>query len=356
MTSESRLILFCRSGYESELANECEYRLAENNSYGYATFDKGEGMVSFHTPSPALLPHISALAFARQKLTYLTTINFDDKKDRITPVIDALGAFDSVRYGNVIVEHADSEQAKTLAKFCKKFTVPLRAALRKGKNLSKAEDDKMPWLHLVFDSFDSCFLCTSAAGDRSPYSQGIRRLKFPPAAPSRSTLKLEEAIATFIDAEQESHLFNAKRTAVDLGACPGGWTYQLVSRSMKVEAVDNGDIAQSLMDTGLVKHFAADGFTYRPLSGKVDWLVCDMIENPYRVAELMTKWLQQGWAKATIFNLKLPMKQRFETVREILEDINKKLNANQNTMIQAKHLYHDRDEITVLVLPRANFY
>ncbi|VEB88410.1 putative RNA 2'-O-ribose methyltransferase [Citrobacter koseri] len=28
--------------------------------------------------------------------------------------------------------------------------------------------------------------------------------------------------------------------AVDLGACPGGWTYQLVKRNMWVYSVDNG--------------------------------------------------------------------------------------------------------------------
>lgn len=40
--------------------------------------------------------------------------------------------------------------------------------------------------------------------------------------------------------------------AVDLGACPGGWTYQLVKRNMWVSSVDNGPMAQSLMDTGQV--------------------------------------------------------------------------------------------------------
>ena len=30
---------------------------------------------------------------------------------------------------------------------------------------------------------------------------------------------------------------------VDLGACPGGWTYQLVKRGLFVYAVDHGKMA-----------------------------------------------------------------------------------------------------------------
>ena len=52
--------------------------------------------------------------------------------------------------------------------------------------------------------------------------------------------------------------------AVDLQCLPGGWTYQLVRRGMMVTAVDNGMMAQSLMDTGQVKHIRDDGFVWRP--------------------------------------------------------------------------------------------
>ncbi len=138
---------------------------------------------------------------------------------------------------------------------------------------------------------------------------GIHRLKFPTDAPSRSTLKLEEAIVTMLDARQREQVLRAGGRAVDLGACPGGWTYQLVQREMYVEAVDNGLIADSLMKTGLVGHFAEDGFTYRPEYGRVDLLVCDMIEQPDRVARLMGDWLVKQLADHAIFNLKLPMKK-----------------------------------------------
>lgn len=81
---------------------------------------------------------------------------------------------------------------------------------------------------------------------------GIPRLKFPADAPSRSTLKLEEALHVFIPADEWDERLANGMYAVDLGACPGGWTYQLVKRNMWVYSVDNGPMAQSLMDTGQV--------------------------------------------------------------------------------------------------------
>ena len=104
--------------------------------------------------------------------------------------------------------------------------------------------------------------------------------------------------------------------AVDLGACPGGWTYQLVGkRNMWVSSVDNGPMAQSLMDTGQVTWLREDGFKYRPTRNNISWMVCDMVEKPAKVAALMAQWLVNGWCRETIFNLKLPMKNATKSYR-----------------------------------------
>ena len=39
-----------------------------------------------------------------------------------------------------------------------------------------------------------------------------------------------------------------------------------------------------------------------------------MVEKPAKVAALMAQWLVNGWCRETIFNLKLPMKKRYEEV------------------------------------------
>lgn len=107
-------------------------------------------------------------------------------------------------------------------------------------------------------------------------------------------------------------------------------------------------MADSLMETGQVKHHQEDGFKFEPARKNVTWLICDMVEKPSRVAQLMGEWIISGWAKEAIFNLKLPMKGRYD---EVLEDIeNLKIFLKEHGVkfrLQAKHLYHDREEITV---------
>src|SRR3546814_4173496 len=48
-------------------------------------------------------------------------------------------------------------------------------------------------------------------------------------------------------------------------------------------------------------------------------MVCDMVEQPRRVAERMATWLREGWCRQAIFNLKLPMKKRWDETRLCLD-------------------------------------
>ena len=73
-----------------------------------------------------------------------------------------------------------------------------------------------------------------------------------------------------------------------------------------------------------------------------------MVEQPSRIVNLISKWLVNGWCREAIFNLKLPMKKRYQEVMQCLETLSDKLTAqNLRFTLQAKHLYHDREEITV---------
>ncbi len=178
---------------------------------------------------------------------------------------------------------------------------------------------------------------------------GIPRLRFPSQAPSRSTLKLEEAIHWFLPGEQQTRLLCNGMTAVDLGAAPGGWTWQLVQRGIRVTAVDNGPMDGRLMESGLVDHLRADGFSFHPRR-PVDWLVCDMVEQPARIARLVAQWLERGDCRHAIFNLKLPMKKRYAEVLHCLELVSTPLNqAGRGYQLACKQLYHDREEVTVFI-------
>ena len=360
MSNNHFILATCRSGYESDLAAELMSLAAQTGVYGYIQTTKGCGSVKYQCQSQSDLNklsrylQISEVVFARQVFTHLISIESLPSSQRVEAVLEALQHVDDELpklLGQVLVEHPDTDAGHEVAKFCRKFAVPMRQALRKAKRLSAKELSKQPRLHLFMPSFEQLLIGFSLPKQSHPQNNGIKRLKFPSAAPSRSTLKLEEAILELLTEEQRQHVFREGARAVDLGACPGGWTYQLVSRGMHVEAVDNGAMADSLMATGQVSYFAADGFRYKPEYGRAQLLVCDMIERPDRVAALMQKWLQVGYTDAAIFNLKLPMKKRYETVAELIETLKSGLASRYS--IVCKQLYHNRDEVTVAIMPRA---
>ncbi|XKM13764.1 23S rRNA (cytidine(2498)-2'-O)-methyltransferase RlmM [Orbaceae bacterium ac157xtp] len=355
MQKLNRVILYCRPGFEKECAAEITEKATSYEVYGFAKLKEQSGFVEFECyqdgEAERLISQLpfKSLIFARQMFVAGSLLSDLPPEDRISPIIEALsGTLDKA--GDLRVEVADTNDGKELATFCRKFTVPLRQALREKRILLKVENTKKPVIHLLFVSNTSCFVGYSLSNNNSPFYMGIPRLKFPADAPSRSTLKLEEAFHVFVPYEEWDERLKGGLNAVDLGACPGGWTYQLVKRSMTVFAIDNGSMDARLMESGQVKHYQEDGFKFQPKKNNVYWLVCDMVEKPMRVTELMTTWLVNGWCREAIFNLKLPMKKRYEEVKQNLDFLAENLKQNQvNVQIQAKHLYHDREEITVHV-------
>ncbi|MDA3979435.1 23S rRNA (cytidine(2498)-2'-O)-methyltransferase RlmM [Gallibacterium sp. AGMB14963] len=355
----NQLILYCRAGFEKEMAAEINDKAINLGVYGFARTEPDTAFVIFECSNAEdiklLIQDIAfnTLIFCRQWFAVIQQLTFASTTDRISPIMDFLSQtdLDLKAMTEVWVETADTNQAKELLPFCRKFTVPLRQRLKQAGYLAGRTTSKSTTftLHLFFTSSDSCFIGYSFNHNHSPDFMGIKRLRFPAAAPSRSTLKLEEAIKTFLTETEEKQRLTEHHYAVDLGACPGGWTYQLVRRGLFVYAVDHGKVAESLQETGRVEHCPEDGFKFQPPKKRnIDWLVCDMVEQPIRVAELIAKWLVNSWCRETIFNLKLPMKKRYIEVQKCIFLIEEKLiDAGLHYQIQAKHLYHDREEITV---------
>ncbi len=349
------LMLYCRAGFEKDCAGEIQDKANQFEIFGFPRVKANSGYVLFECyqdgDAEKLQQSIDfqSLIFARQMFAVAAELSDLPSDDRLSPILQRLAEqADFPVCGDIRVETPDTNEAKELLKFCRKFTVPARQALRGKGMLLKKEHSKKPVLHICFVAPGHCLVGYSQPGNNSAFFMGIPRLKFPADAPSRSTLKLEEAFHVFIPRNEWDERLAPGMWAVDLGACPGGWTYQLVIRSMFVHAVDNGMMADSLMETGQVKHYQEDGFKFEPARKNVTWLVCDMIEKPSRVAQLMGEWIISGWAKEAIFNLKLPMKGRYEEVAEDIENLKLFLKEHDvKFKLQAKHLYHDREEITV---------
>lgn len=335
------ILALCRIGFERECSGELERWLGERGGNGYVKFSKLSGQVIWFGESPTF-PKTCELIFSRQvvKLISKTPLYFD-AKDRITPILSAL---EGQSYSAIYLDNPDTNDGNSMADLFTRLQKPLLSAAGKATILDRSASQRA---HLIFIDGTAAWLGVSEAGQTLKWPMGIPRLRMPTDAPSRSTLKLAEAFAYFMDKDEQAEWLREGLTAVDLGACPGGWTYQLVKHGVQVTAIDNGSMQEKLMQTGLVEHIKADGFVFRP-QRPVHWLVCDMVEKPSRVAQLMADWLADGDAKRAIFNLKLPMKTRFEEVEycthvieETLAEAGKKIER-----LAFRQLYHDREEVT----------
>ena len=339
------LLCYCRAGFEPELAGELSDRAAEAGFAGYARTERDSGHVVYACEDADGLSRAlpwASLIFARQKLRLLADLRGLDPRDRIAPMLAALQG--RARFGTLVMEHPDSDAAKPLAGLARSLGNALRPALRKAGLLSAQDDGRLPRLHVCFVSGDHALLAASDPADSAPWPLGIPRLRMHADAPSRSALKLEEALLVLLDEGERRRLLRDGMRAADLGAAPGGWTWVLTRHGLRVQSIDNGPLRQHVLDTGLVEHLRADGFSWQPAQA-LDWMVCDMVEQPRRVAERMATWLREGWCRHAIFNLKLPMKKRWQETRLCLDLF--AAQAGEPLAIRAKQLYHDREEITV---------
>ncbi len=346
----SRWLLHCRAGFENECAAEIRAHALEHGVSGYCKARQDSGYVIFTAHEPGVdlfsLVTLEALIFARQWFAVYDLLNDLPLADRILPVIKLLKQH-GLRYADTHLETPDTNTGKELQKLCRALHKPLQAALERHELYDQASVFR---LHLCFLSTHAAYIGFASRNNSSPWLMGIPRLHFPRQAPSRSTLKLEEALLRLLSEEERRSELQSGMRAVDLGAAPGGWTWQLVRRRLSVIAVDNGSMQPELLDSGLVEHIREDGFRYQPKK-PVDWMVCDIVDKPKKVAALAARWLISGWCRRTIFNLKLPMKKRYQEVQECLDLLERELaEAGIAASIRCKQLYHDREEVTVCVL------
>jgi len=268
--------------------------------------------------------------------------------DRVSPMAAAARALGS-RFAALRIEMPDTNDGKALSALAKPLTPHLEKALAK-EGVVFDDESATERLHVFFVGGLACHVGVSTIGNSSDWPMGIARLRMPSGSPSRSTLKLAEALMEFLDEKERAQRLAPGMTAIDLGASPGGWTWQLVQRGLMVIAVDNGAMDPALLETGQVKHRRDDGFHYRPAE-PVDWMVCDMVESPARIARLAAQWIAQGWCAETIFNLKLPMKKRWEEVERCRGIVDEALGGG-GYYLRIKHLYHDREEVTAYLARR----
>jgi 23S rRNA (cytidine2498-2'-O)-methyltransferase len=279
--------------------------------------------------------------------------------DRVTPLVAAAQALGVDAGTPLFVEHPDTNEGKALSTLARALAPRLVAALageagRRTENLpariapgdtSLRARASMPRLHVFLEDGQHAIAGLADQTLDSPWPMGIPRLRVGHDAPSRSARKLVEALVTFLGDDEPEALRPGMR-AVDLGAAPGGWSWVLAERGLRVTAVDNGPLKGAAANEALITHLRVDGLHYRPRR-PVDWVTCDIVEAPARIAALMAAWIGEGHARHAIFNLKLPMKRRHAEVERCRALIVQGLSRHGvRATLDIRQLYHDREEVT----------
>jgi 23S rRNA (cytidine2498-2'-O)-methyltransferase len=188
-------------------------------------------------------------------------------------------------------------------------------------------------LFVFFTDFDRVLVA------RDAWFGGQRRMADDPAAPSRSYLKVEEAYGV-LGVEPM-----AGENVADLGAAPGGWSYSAARRGARVIAIDNGPLKGGALGHSCIEHRREDAFKFEPVPGQVfDWLFCDLVDDPHHVMRsIVERWLRRRWCRRFIVNLKFGRADAIQLVTEVRRRL-----GPDCASLAVRHLYHDREEITVV--------
>ncbi|GAB0058160.1 Ribosomal RNA large subunit methyltransferase M [Candidatus Magnetaquicoccaceae bacterium FCR-1] len=350
----TRLFAYCRPGFERETLAEIRARgerlgmpcagEARDRSGGVLIgLDHPHQAVSLFKklgdPQPVFARHLLACDAGGEPLP---------PGDRIAPLLTRLERL-AERHGpfaTLWMGAPDSEEGRALTPLCRALQARLESGLR---DLGALDGTGVTRAEVVLLAGTEALTGISWIGEASSWPMGIPRLRRPVAAPSRASLKLEEALVVLLSARERSNWLASGRSAVDLGAAPGGWSRMLLADGLRVIAVDRAELAPELKREPRLRHVREDGFRFRP-EQTVDWLLCDMVEQPRRIVELVANWAVAGWCRMALFNLKLPMKKRFEELELCRGRLTGALRtAGIAHRLDFRHLYHDREEVTGLL-------
>jgi 23S rRNA (cytidine2498-2'-O)-methyltransferase len=140
----------------------------------------------------------------------------------------------------------------------------------------------------------------AAARCSSPFANNeVALVEDKQGPPSRAYLKLWEALVRL------RHWPQPGERCVDLGACPGGWTYVLAKLGANVVAVDKAPLDPKVAAMPGVEWLGESAFALEPERiGQVDWLFSDVICYPARLLRLVERWRASGLVRNFVCTIK----------------------------------------------------
>jgi 23S rRNA (cytidine2498-2'-O)-methyltransferase len=156
--------------------------------------------------------------------------------------------------------------------------------------------------------------------------------------PSRAYLKLWEVFTIH-------KIIPAKGSVcMDLGSCPGGWTWVLQQAGTKVISVDKAPLDPKIAKLPNIEFRKKDAFALKPQDiGPIDWLFSDIICYPPRLLELVEEWRASGLCKNFVCTIKFQGETDWDTMAKFLKIPNSRI----------VHLYHNKHEVTWICIENA---
>lgn len=198
---------------------------------------------------------------------------------------------------------------------------------------------EMEYIISVFEARDGIYVGGSEPRDNlSSWSGGAVHFRKEEGDISRAKYKLMEAEIVFgLD-------FGTYRSALDLGAAPGGWSSFLLEKGLRVTAVDPADLHPKLLREEGLTYLRKNAADVQFPADEFDLLVCDMSWDPVKMAELVKRLLpsvsRQGLILTTV---KLLHGKAFATLRKVEQVL-----ETEAVLVKARQLFHNREEITCL--------
>lgn len=171
--------------------------------------------------------------------------------------------------------------------------------------------------------------CSSPFPNGEPHFQEYKE-----GPPSRAYLKLFEAL-TRLGVKP-----GPGDSCLDMGACPGGWTWVLAQLGAQVTAIDRSPLDPAVAAMPGVSVRTGDAFAAKPDQiGRIDWLFSDVICYPDRLYEHVQLWLQSGLCRNFVCTLKFQGQDHEEHYEMI-----SRFAAIPGSRLM--HLFHNKHELT----------
>ncbi|MFA6066122.1 MAG: SAM-dependent methyltransferase [Candidatus Babeliaceae bacterium] len=172
-------------------------------------------------------------------------------------------------------------------------------------------------------------ICSSHTTSRYPLGK-IEFIENKKVPPSRAYLKLWEFFTVHCPPP-------APHTKViDMGACPGGWSWVLSQLNLDVVSVDKAPLDANIAQASNITFLQESAFGLDPKKIEhAEWLFSDIICYPERLLALINKWRKESTVQHFVCTIKFQNEADFKIIDEFLK-------IPQSKMV---HLYHNKHEV-----------